>query len=216
MRLQGKTLMMLMLLTGLLIFTGCAKNQEPPPPEPVITDVRNYFPTEPALTWSYEGTGNEYASFTRRVLYRQENQVQMVEDNGGTRMGLVYKMTTDAITQTLALEEFYSDQNLLHEKSNRNQILLKAPLKAGATWQDSQDKREIISISETVQVPAGSFQNVVKIKITPLDPQQKHQLLEYYAPHTGLIMREFIADDYYVTSKLASFEKTASSNASQP
>lgn len=209
MRLGVKGLILLTILTGLFILAGCAKDQEPPPQETAITDVRSYFPTEPALTWSYEGTGNEYAAFTRSVMYRQEQQVQMAESNGGTRLGQVYSVTADAIIQTLSLEEFYADQSLLSEKANRHQILLKTPLKAGTVWQDGQDKREIISIDETVQVPAGSFRNVVKIKITSLDPQQQqHQRLEYYAPHTGLIMREFMADNFHITSKLASFSKT--------
>lgn len=210
MRLMGKFFILITLLTGLFIQAGCAKEQGPPP-ESAITDVRSYFPADPALTWSYEGTGNEYASFTRRVMSRQGSQVQMAENNGGTRLGQVYDVTADAVILTLSREEFYTDQSLFGEKSNRRHILLKAPLKAGAVWQDEQDKREIIGIDETVQVPAGSYRNVIKVKITSLDPRRHDQRFEYYAPDTGLIMREFVDADYSIISALKSFKKTVAS-----
>lgn len=195
-------LLALAIVLGLSILVGCAEQPGPAPQEPAVTDVRSYFPTNPALTWTYEGIGNEYAAFTRKVLFQQDNQVQMAEDNGGTRMGQVYQVTAEAVIQTFSLEEYYTDNNLLGEKSNRHQILLKAPLIAGAVWQDGRDKREVLSINETVQVPAGTFSQVVKIKISSLDPQQEGRQFEYYAPHTGLIMREFIADNYTIASKL--------------
>lgn len=210
MRLTTKTLLLLILLTGLAVLAGCAGQAEMPGQEPVITDVQSYFPTEPSLTWTYEGSGNEYAGFTRTVIYREGNQVQMAENNGGTRLGRVYQVSAEAITQTLSREEYYSNDSLLNEKPHQRQILLKAPLKVGQVWEDMQNKREIVSINESVQLPAGTFQHVVKVKITSLDPQQKdHLQFEYYAPDAGLIMREFRGDNYVVTSKLQSLQRMA-------
>jgi hypothetical protein len=198
-------LLILSTLVALSTLIGCAEQPEPTSPEPVITDMRIYFPTNPASTWSYAGYGNEFAAFTRKVLLKQGDQVQIMEDNGGTRMGQVYQVTAETVIQTYSTEEYYSDKNLLGEKSNRHLILLKAPLKAGAVWQDDRDKHEVLSINETVQVPAGTFSKVIKVKITSLDSQQEAWQFEYYAPHTGLIMREFMGKDYAIASKLKVF-----------
>lgn len=193
------------MLMALSILIGCAEQPGPTPPESAITDVRSYFPTNPASTWIYEGYGNEFAAFTRKVILQQGDRVQMMEDNGGTRMGQVYQVTAEAVIQTYSTEEYYTDKNLLNEKSNRHLLLLKTPIKAGAVWQDDRDKREVLSINETLQVPAGTFSNVIKVKITSPDSQQETQQFEYYAPHTGLILREFIGKDYTIASKLKSF-----------
>ncbi|MEW6695914.1 MAG: hypothetical protein ACOY35_12150 [Bacillota bacterium] len=200
----------LLLLCVLLI--GCAKQETPPPPkyepeEKVITDVRKYFPADDQLTWEYEGFGNEYATFTRKVLHRQGNRVQISENNGGTVMGLVFDVSADAVTKTFSIPEHYDDRNILNEKANLNEIVLKTPLKVGGNWQNEGSKREVVGIDETVEVPAGRFERVVKIKITPLDHKQDHLQYEYYAENTGLILREFIAGDQKITSKLKSFEK---------
>lgn len=48
------------------------------------------------------------------------------------------------------------------------------------------DRAEHISISETVQVPAGKYPNCIKTEeTTPLEPKNKEYKL--YAPSVGLI-----------------------------
>lgn len=202
MRLRKKFIFMLLVMSGLLIFSACANQPQLPAQTPAFPDLRSYFPAEPGATWTYEGSGNEYAGFTRKTTYRRDDKVQMSESNGGTKLGQVYQVSTGAIIQTLSLEEYYDDYSLLSHEPNQYKILLKAPLAVGTVWQNNQEKREIVSCNETVQVPAGSFTQVVKIKITPLNPQRNDLQFEYYAPQTGLIMREFVADGYVVTSKL--------------
>jgi uncharacterized protein DUF3108 len=48
------------------------------------------------------------------------------------------------------------------------------------------DRAEIVSVSETVQTPAGEFKNCLKVEeTTPLEPETKGY--KYYAPGVGLI-----------------------------
>ena len=211
MSLARKSLIFLMLF-NLLVFTSCAA-QTGSSPEAVaaMPDIRAFFPTQPGLTWVFEGSGNEYASFTRTVTRSEGDRVQVAENNDGTRSGKVFQVTDDALVQVFSTEEFYVDKTLFNEKPNRFQVYLKAPLKAGTLWQDCQEKREIVSINEKVQVPAGSFQNVIKVKITPLNQNPANEQFEYYAAGTGLIMREFFADGYVITSKLKSFSSGSAS-----
>ena len=202
-----KKLLLLLLFTTLFILPGCYKRPTAlPPQEKSIHDVRLYFPTEPNSTWEYEGSGNEYAAFTRKVIYKEGDKVQLAQDNGGTRLGMVLHVVPEAVLVGYTKEEFYTDTKLFNEAANRNQVVLKAPLKAGAVWQSGQERREVISIEETVQVPAGHYSKVVKLKISRLAANVTSETLEYYAPNVGLVLRQFITGSDMIESRLKSFK----------
>jgi hypothetical protein len=140
-------------------------------------------------------------------MYRRDDLVQMAEDNGGTRVAMVFRVVPEGITKIFMIPEFYTEKNLLDEPTNRVDQVLKAPLKTGTVWQDDQYLREVLSIDERVIVPAGTFTNVLKIKLTAKS-QSGGQLLEFYAPDVGLILREFTSENNYkVSSKLKKFTK---------
>lgn len=191
--------------------TGCGKKSVPPaetrPKELVITNVSSYFPVSAGLTWIYEGKGNEYAGFTRKAVRSENTLAQFSENNGGTQLGLVYQVTPDAVLLLYTKEEYYSDASLLTKQPNRSDILLKAPLKPGASWQDARYKRKVISITDTITVPGGTFTNVVQIRGTPLNQANTASQTEYYAPGVGLVAREYIAKDFQITSRLKSWSK---------
>lgn len=205
MRLARKGLIFFVLFNLIVSTTYAAKPDSQPEDGTAIPDVRAFFPTQPGWTWVFEGRGNEYASFTRTVTRRDGDRVQVNDNNGGTSMGKVFHVTSDAIVQEFSTAEFFSDKILFNEKPNTHLVVLIAPIKAGTLWQDYQGKREIVSINETVQVPAGCFQHVVKVKIAPLNQNPANEQFEYYAAGTGLIMREFFSEGYVITSKLKSF-----------
>ena len=165
--------------------------------------LADYFPFKAGRVWVYDGEGMEYAAFTRRVMFQQDNRVQIVDDNGGSRVIRGFAIDAAAVRQIFTLPETDSEQNWLSKPETESSILLKAPLTVGAVWQDERHRREIISVSETVTSPAGTFSNVVKVKITALTQNQDWQMFEYYAAGVGLVMREFVtADNYIVRSKL--------------
>ncbi|MBP2665722.1 MAG: hypothetical protein H6Q76_702, partial [Firmicutes bacterium] len=195
----ARKILIFFILFNLIAFTTCAaKTDSSVEAVTTIADVRDFFPTQTGLTWVFEGSGNEYASFTRTVRRSDGDRVQLNDNNAGTSTGKVFHVTSDAIVQEFSTEEFYSDKSLFNEKPNSHLVYLQAPLKAGTFWRDYQGNREIVSINETVQVPAGSFQHVVKVKITPLNQKPANEQFEYYAAGTGLIMREFFADGYVI------------------
>ncbi len=50
----------------------------------------------------------------------------------------------------------------------------------------AMDRAEVISLSETVETPAGKFENCLKVlETTPLEPDDKSH--KYYAPGIGLV-----------------------------
>jgi len=209
---MNKLLAIILVTISVLSLAACSKQNTAPseklPKEESITDVSVYFPVDSGLAWIYEGTGNEYAGFTRKVIRRQDKLAQLGENNGGTQMGLVYQVTPEAVSLIYAVEEYYSDGSLLSRQPNRNEILLKAPLKPGASWQDARYKREVVSIADTITMPGGTFTSVIRIKGTPLNQTNTASLIEYYAPGVGLIAREYIiSEDSQITSKLKSWNK---------
>lgn len=200
----------------LILLVGCDKKVLNPPTtqqqvkELAVTDVSSYFPVEQGLTWEYEGNGNEYAAFTRKALYRENNLVEMSDNNGGTVMGMTFKVSPASVEKIFSIPEFYDERNILKEKPNLQEVILKAPLKVGAAWKNDNSKREIVSIDEKIDTPSGIYDHVVKIKITSLDEKaEPSENYEYYAKGVGLVRREFISGQTKVTSKLKSFKKTS-------
>lgn len=78
------------------------------------------------------------------------------------------------------------------EKGARFGLLLPgSPLIGARYYQEvapgaAMDRAEIISLSETMETPAGTFEKVLKtLETTPLEP--KEQAFKYYAPGVGKI-----------------------------
>lgn len=208
-KLMLKKMLALSVIMLVLILTGCDKRPATPaPPEQTITDVRIYFPVGQDFTWVYEGNGNEYAAFTHKVIHKQESKVQLAKDNGGTRLGMVLEVLPEAVKIHYAEEEAYTDAKLFNAAPNRSDIWLKAPLQAGAAWENGRERREVLSVNETVQVPAGTYSNVVKIRITSLAAADSGDRLEYYAPQVGLVLSRFSANGTVIESRLKTFKQT--------
>lgn len=167
----------------------------------IVNDVRLYFPAEPGMKWIYSGTGNEYAAFWQQVVRRQGNHVQFAIDNGGTRIGTIYEISSDAIIQTLSQEEWYAEDSLFDKQPNRKRTLLKSPLRQGASWQDNEFHYDVASMNALATTPAGTFTGCIKIRIRTAD--NAGETFEYYAPEVGLVLREYIHDKFRVTSALA-------------
>jgi len=64
------------------------------------------------------------------------------------------------------------------------------PLQVGATWQFSQDPpmtAEILSLSETVSVPAGTFEDCLEIGFHWIESGQTLQNVTDFAPNVGRV-----------------------------
>lgn len=164
--------------------------------------LSNYFPLEVGSIWEYEGEGMEYATFTREVLYVSDNKAQIKEDNSGTVTARVFEITDDTITSVFSQSESYDDENFLDFESNENIIVLKSPIEVGTKWDTDIGAKEIIAIDESLDTPAGEFENLIKVQITSED----NISYEYYKEGIGLVRREFTGDGFEVTSTLKSYK----------
>lgn len=184
--------LILLILMLVMIVVGCEAEEVEP---------EDFFPSREKNTWEYEGKGNEYASFIREVLYEDDDRVQIQENNGGTSVATVYTLTDEAVTRVYFEGERYDQTNLLKEPENDNTVIIKAPIKKGTKWKTKDGEREIQSITDTVDTPAGKFTNCLKIAIKTPDST----VYEYYHSGTGLVKREYVAKDMRVSSTLKKY-----------
>lgn len=216
------SLFVILLSSSLLLF-GCTKSTQPtvpeskqnetatpekaptktPVPEPakeVVSEVKlgDFFPVAAGSTWEYQGEGNEYATFSRKILFASGNLAQIREDNGGTVSASVFKITSEAVTRIFFRGEAYEQTNYLKSPSNENLVILKTPIKVGTKWAEPNGTREIVDLKATVTTPAGSFSECVKVKITAKDSTS----YEYFKSGVGMVKREFITGDTKISSSL--------------
>ncbi|HHT64389.1 MAG: hypothetical protein ACOX4H_09845 [Bacillota bacterium] len=177
--------------------------EEGDPEKEVGLKPEDYFPLTQGSTWRYLGEGNEYATFTREVVFAEGNRAQIKEDNGGTVSASVFETTDEAVTRIFFQGESYENENYLNDESNDNLVILKAPLQVGTKWDTGDSTREILDLNASLNTPAGDFEKVLKIKITFPDST----IYEYYKDGVGMVKREYISnEDYRVTSSLEKYE----------
>lgn len=203
----------------LSLLIGCSNNQELTPKGNNQTSVNNteqdsnnkvsdlnlsdFFPLELGYTWEYEGEGNEYASFNRKVVFSNNNLYQIREDNGGTVTASVFEVSSSDITRVFFIGEAYGEENYLNNQPNEEVTILKGPLEVGLKWQEENGTLEIGSINETVSTPAGNFSDCIKV----INSSENSIVNEYYKEGIGMVKREFISGETKVTSSLKKFSK---------
>lgn len=217
-----KKIMRLMVLFVLVFsLTACspARNNNNPTPQPAPPQTgqnpkpqaaqpssRDYFPLSQGSNWTYQGFGNEFASFTREVLYSSASQAQMKESNGGTVSASIYELSEGALKRVYFQGENYQPVNLLARgfKSNESTVILKEPLQAGNEWSTGNGQRKIMQTDAQVQTPAGAFNNCIKVEISEKNSSALNY--EYYAKDVGLVKREFIDGGATISSTLQKYQ----------
>lgn len=200
----------------LVLAAGCAQTAAPPAgnepaapgnnaPHPAAITVQSYFPVTAGSSWTYQGEGNEYASFTREVIFSRDNRGQFKESNGGTVSSAVFEVSPDAVTRIFFKGEEYQPDNLLNRPDfigNDNTILIKAPLTAGTTWTNAAIEKRIVSLDATVATPAGKFEKCLQVEAYTPDSV----VTEFYKENVGLVKREFKSGDAVISSSLLQYK----------
>ncbi|MEW6661402.1 MAG: hypothetical protein ACOY9Y_04355 [Bacillota bacterium] len=205
-----RVLTLLIVLGCLMVSLGCLRRspeqarpgQKAPAKE---VAVETYLPLKQGNFWDYRGEGNEYAEYDDRVLFREGNLVQLKRANPGTTLAVIYEVKEDSITKVYTEEEFYEERNILASfKENQREIILKRPFTLGTTWTVGERTYEIIETNATVNTPAGSFKDCIKIRSTFKDSD--HQIFQFYAPEVGMVKSEFRAGEALVVSDLKEYK----------
>lgn len=173
--------------------------------EAVNQDVAAWIPRLNNVVYHYEGSGNEYASFTWNPQFNEENYYQIAKDNGGTVMLEVYEYTDEEIIRVHSQGEGYYRDNLTSiwglDSFEENEVILKAPIAVGTTWANGDTTYEITALDKEIEVPAGSYQT---IEVTMETDQTV--IKRYYAEEIGLVYEETETEGTLIESKLAKIE----------
>ncbi len=178
-------------LTACGVFDG--GEQQPPPLEP-----EQYFPLAMGKSWLYATESGESLQAYRITSSRP-----------GTPATWYLMSAIDPRTLSPMWSMYYAhvDNHVLAREPRTMRpaaepaepdTVLRSPIVVGDTWENSSDRREVLSVNETVTVPSGRFHNVVVVERTfGHGKAARNAVLGserlYYAPNVGLVRREVLA-----------------------
>ncbi|HZK72225.1 MAG TPA: hypothetical protein VFD03_12035 [Clostridia bacterium] len=199
-----RILLVFMIVLSISFISGCKFTNQDKSKIPPTVNVTDYAPLTKGSYWEYEGNGNEYASFNRRVLFTQGNLAQISEDNGGTVISKIIEGTNEVVKLVYFEAESYQPSNMLETGfvANSEAIIIKSPLQVGTNWTDKDGKKEIVALDSIVDTPLGKIDNCLKLKITNPDDT----IYQYYKKGIGLVKQEFISGDTIITSTIKKYQ----------
>jgi hypothetical protein len=181
------------------------KTQVKPQENPEKKTIQDYYPAMKDVKLTYEGSGNEYASYTAWVDYVKENRVQIRTNNGGTETVKVMEYKKGELKVVFSQGETYYREDFTSKPSNTDEILLKEPLVKGTTWNlKDGSKRYISNVNVDISTPSGNYK---AIEVTT--ENKESQTLDYYALNVGLVKTVFKAKGSEVSSTLSKIEKNS-------
>lgn len=206
-----------LLVFSLILVSACSRpapvpapSPTPAPPSPPSGTLNEssetlslYLPLQVGNSWTYEGIGNEFASYSQKVTHQIDNKAQVILSSG-TVTANRYEFTEDSILHTFQEHEFYEDKSILDRPANLNAVLLKLPLEVGTSWTSESNSYKIIETNGTVETPAGIFKNCLAVKTVYKD--SGNHSINYYAKGIGMVKSEYIMpEDQKVISQLSSY-----------
>ena len=149
-------------------------------------DLNVWLPRLDNVRYSYEGIGNEYATFDWTPQFNQENYYQFVTDNGGTKTAEIYEYKENEVVRIFQRPETYFRDNFSEignfTDQREEEVILKAPIEVGNSWSSNENDYEITAIDHEIEVPAGTYQTI-EVTINMDDMVVKR----YYAKDVGLV-----------------------------
>ncbi len=192
------TILLLALL--LVVSFGCSGNDTVE-----SLTVSDLFPLQEGNYWKYNGYGNEYADFERKVLFAEDNRAQILETNPGTTMVVIYEIEDGRTKVVYSEENFFEEINILDTEAIMDQVILQEPIAVDQTWEDGVATYTILSLTEEVETDAGTFTDCVMIEVTY--PGSTGMSFSFYKPGLGMVLQEYVdsENDYVISSVLSDF-----------
>ena len=162
--------------------------------------AKDYFPIKPNTVFVYQGYGNEFASYIRTTEYTNCTKQQQRINNGGTEIANVYEYTDCGVKLIFTKNEYYNRENFLYAEPNRDEYLIKNPIKNGTSWTLPDGSiRSITNTNATVTTDLKTY--TCALEVTTIAGANKTQ--DYYVSDVGLIKSVYYLEGgYTVTSSL--------------
>lgn len=188
--------------------TSTSQTEAPPVTQPDeesgFDELRKIFKNDGDVAY-FVGEGNEYATFTEKTSWLNEEFVELVTDNGGAVTRQIYHITDEAIVLVYVdmIDEGYTKITIEKlEQLTPISTLLPWPIVNNATFENFT-----ITNPGKLETPFRTFKSVVQVT----SKENGYQTHMYYAAGYGLIGRVFEpieatdeVDAFRVTSLLAS------------
>jgi len=164
---------------------------------PEVLKVGDFFPMKPEAKYVYEGTGNEFASYSRWTDFIVGSKVQYRQNNGGTELVRVVDVRAGKAVVKFEHEAFFREDMTGEEELS--EVVLQEPIQAGNKWSLGDTRtREITSVQVDVDTPSGKY-NAIEVTTSSADDQ----VVDYYAKGVGLVKTEFkVSGEVLVSSSL--------------
>ncbi len=194
------------LILGLII--GCGDSTSPSGPQSGSDSA--YYPLSVGNQWVYSRSGSSSVAgipistisgenitdITGQVSHGEGFQVYVQENDMSD--------TTDTAGQVVVIDSTYTTYMNITDAGIYSYVSLAGsdsvgfvpfPLEVGATWQFSDEPPmtgEILSMSETVTVPAGTFENCLQMRLTWVDATGVTVInVTDFAPNVGRVRNVF-------------------------
>lgn len=163
-------------LLFMAVLTAC---QMKPKDTPLVTD---YMPST-QQAYQFDGSGNEYASYTYIPEYSDHGILQFRKINGATELVEVHTFADHTWTKTLEQAETYYRDDLRSFKQIPTEIMLREPIEVGTSWKLADGStRTITNLNVPLQFMNNSYATL-EVTTTSTQKETKH----YYAKGLGLV-----------------------------
>lgn len=168
-------------------------------------ELSDWLPRLENVVYSYEGTGNEFATYAFNPQFNQDDYYQIVTNNGGTVLAEVFKYTEEEIVRTFRLAEVYYRDNFTSigttGDESADEVILKLPIEVGTSWSGAEAEYEITAVKQEIEVPAGNYETI-EVTVSYTDSVSKR----YYAKDVGLVYETHDMGDFTVESSLSTIQ----------
>ncbi|MBI3550539.1 MAG: hypothetical protein HY078_15990 [Elusimicrobia bacterium] len=166
----------------------------------------DYFPLRSGRSLRYAHTSSEFEGVETvdlRVVTVSEVARSRVADieMTRTRMGEVH---THTFRMVRSAKELRSEDGVL----GHPRVEFPIPPVPGTSWIDEPDRHELVSLDETLSVPAGTFDRCLRVN-TYLAAGDAGSAIRYYAPEVGYIYEDYAEETRGSRVKLISFSQGA-------
>lgn len=189
-----------------LVFIGCFGGIKQPSTKAEKPKISDYFPLNVGSEWVYEDKKGNTATLKITGINQKDNINWYQGSNSSNAKNFIfYVYNKYAIAKgkllfraNLKLMSEGDEESSGNSKKITQVVFLKEPLRVGTKWNFTYPEGkyatfEILSVSDEVSVPAGNYEDVIRVRIYM--PEMGYLGFLYYAKDVGLIKAttEYIA-----------------------
>lgn len=158
---------------SVLLLAGCASTGSAVsgPPAPPPESAREYYPLMMGWKWAYDIERDNDRILAIYSVLQRDGETAVVQA-GNEQM--TYSVRDDGIARV--------------EGGRIADFVLKSPIKQGAEWMISEGHARIVSVGQSVTVPAGTFPNCAVVEEVRTNPERVVKTT--FAAGVGLVSLE--------------------------